>query len=63
MQIIIGLTLLIVAGGMVFVARPAAGSDSVLWLSKPWILGQIYVLATLLVAVVAVSVILNGWFG
>ncbi len=61
MEIIVGCILLIVCVGMIVVARPAAGQDSVVWLSKPWILGQAYVLATLVVAVVGVSFILNGW--
>lgn len=60
MQIIIGCILLIVAIGMLIVARPPAGRDSVLWLSKPWILGQVYVLATLVVAVVGVSFVFSG---
>ncbi len=61
MQIIVGCIFLLVFFGMVFVARPAAGQDSVLWLSKPWILGQVYVLAALVTAVVGVSFILNAW--
>jgi hypothetical protein len=61
MQIVVGCVLLIACGGMIVVARPAAGQDSVVWLSKPWFLGQAYVLATLVVGVVAVSFILNGW--
>jgi hypothetical protein len=61
MQIILGLVLLIVCVGMLVVARPQAGQDSVVWLSKPWILGQAYVLVALVVAVVGVSFILNGW--
>ncbi len=61
MEIVVGCVLLIVCVGMIVVAQPAAGQDSVVWLSKPWILGQAYVLATLVVAVVGVSFILNGW--
>ncbi len=61
MQIIIGIVLLIVSVGMIVVGRPKLGQDSALWLSKPWILGQAYVLAVLVVAVVGVSLILNGW--
>ncbi len=61
MQIILGIILLIVSVGMVMIARPKAGQDSAIWLSKPWILGQAYVLVVLLVAVVGVSFILNAW--
>ncbi len=61
MQIILGVALLLVCMGMVVIARPKPGQDSAIWLSKPWILGQAYVLLTLLVAVVGVSVILNSW--
>jgi hypothetical protein len=61
MQIITGLILLIVCAGMLLVARPKAGQDSAHWLSKPWILGQAYVMLALSVAVVGVSLVLNGW--
>ncbi len=61
MLIILGVVLLLVCVGMILVARPKAGQDSAIWLSKPWILGQAYVLLTLLVAVVGVSFILNSW--
>jgi hypothetical protein len=61
MQIVIGALLLIVAAGMMFIGRPAKGSDSAAWLSKPWILGQLYVLAVLVVTVVGVSFIITGW--
>jgi hypothetical protein len=61
MQITVGLILLIVSVGMVLVARPKQGQDSAVWLSKPWILGQGYVLAVLVAAVVGVSFILNAW--
>jgi hypothetical protein len=60
MQLVIGCVLLVLCFGMLMIARPAAGQDSVIWLSKPWILGQIYVLAALATAVVGVSTILNG---
>ena len=61
MQITVGIVLLIVSVGMVMMARPKAGQDSATWLSKPWILGQAYVLAVLVVAVVGVSFVLNAW--
>ncbi len=61
MLIILGIVLLLVCVGMILVARPKAGQDSAIWLSKPWFLGQAYVLLTLLVAVVGVSFILNSW--
>ncbi len=60
MQITIGIVLLLVCVGMIIIARPKPGQDSAIWLSKPWILGQTYVLLTLLAAVVGVSFILNG---
>ena len=59
MQIVIGLILLIVCVGMLVVARPKAGQDSAIWLSKPWILGQAYVMIVL--AVVGVTFIFKGW--
>lgn len=61
MQIIIGVVLLIVSAGLVMVARPEAGQDSAVWLSKPWILGQVYVLVVLVLAVIGGSLILNAW--
>ena len=63
MQIIIGLILLIVCVGMLVIGRPKAGQDSAIWLSKPWILGQVHVLLALVVAVVGVTFVLNGWPG
>jgi hypothetical protein len=61
MQIIIGSVLLIAFVGMVYVARPEPGSDSVPWLARPWILGQVYVLIALVMAVIGISFILNNW--
>ncbi len=61
MQIIIGLILLIACVGIIAVDRPRTGQDSAVWLSKPWILGQPYVLIGLIVALVGVSLIVNGW--
>ncbi len=60
MQIIVGCIFLVVFVAMVFIGRPAAGQDSVLWLNKPWILGQAYVLAALVMAVIGISFILNA---
>jgi hypothetical protein len=61
MQITIGLILLIVSVGMLVVARPKQGQDCAPWLSQPWILGQVYALAILAVAVVGVSFMLSEW--
>ncbi len=61
MQIILGVVLLFLCVGMVVVARPKAGQDSAIWLRGPWILGQTYVLLTLLAGVVGVSFIVNAW--
>ncbi len=61
MQIIIGLILLIASVGIISLGRSRAGQDSAVWLSKPWILGQAYILPALVLAVVGVSLILNGW--
>jgi hypothetical protein len=61
MQITVGCILLVVSVAMVVIARPASGQESVFWLSKPWILGQVYVLASLVRAVIGVSFILNAW--
>lgn len=61
MQIIVGCVFIAVFVAMVFIAKPSAGQDSVLWLSKPWILGQVYVLASLVTVVVGISIILNAW--
>ncbi len=61
MQIIIGLILLIACVGIIALDRPRAGQNSAVLLSKPWILGQSYVLIALVVAVVGVSLIVNGW--
>lgn len=63
MKLLVGCILLIVCVGMIVIARPPAGQDSVVWLSKPWILGQGYVLVTLVTAVVGIAFLLNGWPG
>ncbi len=60
MQIILGVGLLFLCVGMTVVARPKAGQDSAIWLRGPWILGRIYLLLTLLAAVMGVSFILNA---
>ncbi len=61
MQIIIGLMLLIACVGIIALDRPRAGQDSVVWLSKPSTLGQAYVLIGLIVALIGVGLIVNGW--
>jgi xanthine/uracil permease len=61
MQIVVGLILVIVGMGMIQIARPKAGTDSALWLSKPWMLGQAYVLAVLIIAVIGIAFIFSGW--
>ncbi len=61
MQIILGLILILASVGMVVVGRPQPGQHSAVWLSKPWILGQAYVMAALVVFVVGVSLVLNAW--
>ena len=61
MQIVIGIILLAVCVGMLIIGRPQAGQDSAIWLSKPWILGQAYLLVALIAAVVGVSFLLNNW--
>jgi hypothetical protein len=61
MQFVIGSVLLIIFVAMIYVARPKPGADSVPWLAKPWFLGQIYVLLTLVAAVLGISFILNNW--
>ena len=61
MPIVIGIVLLAACMGMLIIARPQAGQASAIWLSKPWILGQAYVLAALITAVVGLSFLLNAW--
>jgi len=61
MPIVIGIILLAVCVGMLVIARPQPGQDSAVWLSGPWILGQAYLLVALIIAVVGVTYILNGW--
>ena len=60
MPIVIGIILLAVCAVMLIIARPQPGQDSAVWLSKPWILGQAYLLAALITAVVGVSYLLNA---
>ena len=60
MQLVIGLIFIIVCAGMITVARPAPGAESVYWL-KPWPIGQLYVLTTLVFGIVGIGLILSGW--
>jgi hypothetical protein len=61
MKIVVGLILVIACVGMMVLARPKQGQDSAIWLSKPWILGQAYIMLALVVAVVGVSLVVSGW--
>lgn len=57
MLFVAGLVLLVAAGGMIVLARPADGAAAPFL--KNWIVGQAYALAALATAVVGVSMILN----
>jgi hypothetical protein len=63
MTVVYGCVLLLAAGAMLFVERPARGSDVVPWLAGAWILGQMYVLLVLVIGVVGASLILTNWPG
>lgn len=58
---IIGIVLLVVAVGMVAVARPPAEQDCAPFLSS-WLAGQIYVLVTLAMVIAGFGLVLTGWF-
>jgi hypothetical protein len=58
---IIGIILLVVAIGMVAVARPKAGQDCAPFL-RVWLIGQVYTLVTLTIVIAGVGLVLSGWF-
>ena len=61
MGVVYGLAGLAVAAGMVVIARPRYGKSPA-FLSS-WVLGQSYVLAILVVAVIGVALIMSGAAG
>jgi len=62
MQSIYGVALIALAVGMIFVGRPAKGMDSAPFL-KVWIVGQAYIVATIICLVVGTSLIIQSLSG
>jgi hypothetical protein len=58
---IIGIVLLVVAAGMVAVARPPARQDCAPFL-RVWLIGQVYTLVALTIVIAGVGLVLPGWF-
>ncbi len=56
-----GVLLIAVAVVMIFFGRPRGGADVVAFLKGPWIIGQVYVMASLLSFVIGVSLLLTHW--
>jgi hypothetical protein len=61
MQIILGLLLVIVSEIIRASRGRKPGEQRAKVLSKPWILGQGHVMVALVIAVVGVSLVVNGW--
>jgi hypothetical protein len=55
-----GFILIAVAAAMVLVARPMDG-ESARFLKGPWIIGQFYVLITMICSVLGISAIIVNW--
>ena len=62
MQSIYGVALIALAVGMIYVGRPAKGMDSAPFL-KVWIVGQAYIVATIICLVVGTSLIIQSLSG
>ena len=59
MNSIYGLALIAVAVGMVFLGRPGKGMDSAPFL-KVWIVGQAYIIATIVCLVMGTTLIIQS---
>ena len=59
MNSIYGLALIALAVGMMFVGRPAKGMDSAPFL-RSWIVGQAYIIATIVCLVVGTTLIIQS---
>ena len=60
MLFFLGVAFILVTAGMVWVARPADGQDSAPFL-RAWIVGQAYVMAAMVSAVVGVTLAIINW--
>jgi hypothetical protein len=58
MTAIYGVALIALAVGMIFIGRPAKGMDSASFL-KIWIVGQAYIVATIICLVMGTSLIIQ----
>ena len=59
MTSIYGIALIALAVGMMFMGRPAKGMDSAPFL-KVWIVGQAYIIATIICLVMGTTLIIQG---
>jgi hypothetical protein len=59
MKLIYGVALIALAVGMIFVGRPAKGMDSAPWL-RVWVVGQAYIVATIICLVVGTTLIIQS---
>ena len=59
MTSIYGVALIALAIGMIFVGRPAKGMDSAHFL-KVWIVGQAYIIATIICLVIGTTLIIQS---
>jgi hypothetical protein len=59
MNMVYGIALICVSVGMVWAARPADGVSLPIF-KKVWVVGQLYVMATMIVLVIGATFILRG---
>ena len=62
MKSIYGLSLIALAAGMMFMGRPAKGMDSAPFL-RVWIVGQAYIIATIICLVIGTTLIIQSLSG
>ena len=57
-----GFALILIGGGMVWIARPAKGADCAPFL-RAWIAGQAYALVAMICTVMGMTYLISGWPG
>jgi len=60
MLFFLGIAFILLTAGMVWVARPAEGLDSAPFL-RVWIVGQAYVMAAMVSAVIGITLVIINW--
>jgi hypothetical protein len=61
MGLLSGIVLFVAGIGLTFLGRPGSGGEYVVPLMRVWVVGQIYVLATLIALVIGCTLIISNW--